>query len=387
MSGVKLPEGWDWPFRCTNCGRDYPGQGLPYRCPTCGGHYDLVGGLRYAPGSERGLARYSKSFPLPPDSKFYSLGEGNTPLVIEETDKGRVYMKCEHLNPTGSFKDRGTAVLISALKVAGVEEAVEDSSGNAGASFAAYAARAGIRARIFIPDYASGPKRAQIEAYGAELVPIVGPRSAATEAVLRAVDSGSVYASHAHLPHLAAGMATIAFELVEALGRAPGALVLPVGQGTLFLGAYLGFMSLIEAGVTESMPALIGVQAEACAPLWAVYEGGSARLDWVRERETMAEGIRILHPLRGDAVLRAVEETEGAIVVVEEAEIERGLAELARRGFLVEPTSAVIWPALEHLLPELPEPVVAVLTGSGFKSGPESWPVGVGHAASEHAAN
>jgi threonine synthase len=324
---------------------------------------------------------------LPPDSKLYSLGEGNTPLVVEEMDKGRVYLKCEHLNPTGSFKDRGTAVLVSALKAAGVEEAVEDSSGNAGASFAAYAARAGIRARIFVPDYASGPKRAQIEAYGAELVPIKGPRSAATEAALREVDSGSVYASHVYWPHIAAGMATVAFEIAAALGRAPGALVLPVGQGTILLGAYLGFKALIEAGVTENMPALIGVQAEACAPLWAVYEGGSARLDWVQERETLAEGIRILQPLRGDAILRAVEETEGAMVAVEEAEISSGQAELARRGFLVEPTSAVVWPVLEQMLPELQQPVVAVLTGSGFKSRPESWPVGVGRTASERAAS
>jgi threonine synthase len=313
----------------------------------------------------------------------YSLGEGRTPLVAEDVNERTVYLKCEHLNPTGSFKDRGTAVLISALKAVGVEEAVEDSSGNAGASFAAYAARAGIRARVFVPDYASGPKRAQIEAYGAELVPIVGPRSAATEAALRAVDAGSVYASHAHLPHIMAGMATIAFELAESLGKAPGAMVVPVGQGTLLLGAHLGFKALIEAGVTEDMPKFIGVQAQACAPLWAVYEGGSARLDWVQEGETLAEGIRILQPLRGDSVLRAIEDTEGAMVAVDETEIEHGLADLARRGFLVEPTSAVIWPALERLLPELPDPVVAVLTGSGFKSGPASWPVGIGHAASE----
>ncbi|MEE9216555.1 MAG: pyridoxal-phosphate dependent enzyme [Anaerolineales bacterium] len=381
-----LPEGWDWPFRCTNCGRDYPSRGLPYRCPTCGGHYDLVDGLRYEPGSERGFEHYSKSFPLPPGSKLYSLGEGNTPLVVEEMDQGRVYLKCEHLNPTGSFKDRGTAVLVSALKAVGVEEAVDDSSGNAGASFAAYAARTGIRARVFVPDYASGPKRAQIEAYGAELVPIVGTRSATTEAALRAVDGGSVYASHAHMPHIVAGMATLAFEIAEALGRAPGALVLPVGQGTLLLGAHLGFKALLEAGVTDSMPALIGVQAQACAPLWAAHESGSAQQDPVQEQATIAEGIRIPQPLRGQAVLRAVEETDGAIAAVEEAQIERGLAELARRGFLVEPTSAVIWPVLEQLLPELPEPVVAVLTGSGFKSGPESWPVGVAHGASQQAA-
>ncbi|MFQ5922809.1 MAG: pyridoxal-phosphate dependent enzyme [Anaerolineales bacterium] len=324
-----------------------------------------------------------ESFPLPPDTRLYTLGEGGTPLVAEELEQGRVYLKCEHLNPTGSFKDRGTMVLVSALKAVGVEQAVEDSSGNAGASFAAYAARAGISARVFVPDYASGPKRAQIEAYGAELVRILGQRSETTQAVLRAAENGSVYASHAYLPHIMTGMATTAFEIAEDLGRAPGAMILPVGQGTLLLGAYLGFKALLEAGVTESMPALIGVQAQACAPLWAVHMGGPARLDWVQEQETLAEGIRIVHPLRGDLVLRAVEETGGAFVAVEEAEIERGLSELAQRGFLIEPTSAVIWPALEKLRSELPEPVVAVLTGSGFKAAPASWPTGVGRSTSE----
>ena len=334
----------------------------------------MVGDLRYAPRSGRSLERYRTSFPLPPGSGLTSLGEGGTPLLEESLAERTVYLKCEHLNPTGSFKDRGTAVLVSALKAAGAEQAVEDSSGNAGASFAAYASRAGISARVYVPEYASGPKRSQIEAYGAELIPIVGSRSVTTEAALRAVAGGLVYASHAHMPHIAAGMATIAFEIAEALGRAPGTMVVPVGQGTLLLGAHLGFKALMKAGVTESVPALIGVQAQACAPLWAEYEGG---IDGLQEQETIAEGIRILQPLRGEAVLRAVDETGGTMLAVEEAEIERGLAELARRGFLVEPTSAVVWPALEHLLPELQDPVVTVLTGSGFKTGPESWPVGI----------
>ncbi len=387
MKGFNNPDGWAWPFRCSNCGRGYPSQGFLYRCPTCGGHFDLVDDLRYAPGSGRGLERYRTSFPLPPGTGLTSLGEGGTPLLEEILAERTVYLKCEHLNPTGSFKDRGTAVLVSALKAAGVEQAVEDSSGNAGASFAAYASRAGISARVYVPEYASGPKRSQIEAYGAELVPIAGSRSATTEAALRAVDGGLVYASHAHMPHIVAGMATIAFEIAEALGRAPGTMVVPVGQGTLLLGAYLGFKALMKAKVTESIPALIGVQAKACAPLWAEYEGDSVGIDGLQEQETIAEGIRILQPLRGEAVLRAVDETGGTIIAVEEAEIKRGLGELARRGFLVEPTSAVIWPVLEHSLPQLQDPVVAVLTGSGFKSGPESWPVGTSSGALERTKN
>ncbi len=361
-----------WPFGCASCGRPYPPAGLPFRCPHCGGIYAYQEPLRYDPISQEatsnGIERFRRAFPFAESAAFYSLGEGNTPLVEIEHAGRRVFIKSEHLNPTGSFKDRGSAVLVSALVGAGVREAVEDSSGNAGASFAAYAARAGIRARIYIPDYASGPKRLQIEAYGAEVVRILGPRSEASSAVQRAADAGLTYASHAYLPHGLAGMATLAFEIVEELGEAPGALILPVGQGTLLLGAHMGFDALLRAGRIDRRPQLIGVQAQACAPLWAVFTQGASGLGWVRERETIAEGIRILHPLRGDAILTAVEESGGRLLAVEEEEILTGRDRLAQQGFYVEPTSAVVWPALMSCVNELPDPVVLVLTGSGFKS-------------------
>lgn len=370
---MSLPDDWRWPLRCSNCRRAYPPKGLPYRCPHCGAHYDLDPPPVYAPLEQGRFGRYRRSFPLPEGAELFSLGEGDTPLVAQELNGRSVWLKCEQLNPTGSFKDRGTAVLISALAAAGVEQAIEDSSGNAGASFAAYAAAAGLRARVFVPDYAAGVKRAQIAAYGAELVRILGPRSETTRAALRAVEGGAVYASHAYLPHGLAGMATLAFELVEALGRAPGALVLPVGQGTLLLGAQLGFQALQQAGVIERQPRLIGVQAQACAPLWAVHVRGAAGLEWVREGETLAEGIRIHRPIRGDAALAAVESSQGAFLAVDEQQIQHGVTALAHRGFLVEPTSAVVWPALEMVLDQLVDPVVAVLTGSGFKAPREVW--------------
>lgn len=359
-------------FVCGNCSRPYPPDEIPYRCPHCGGAYEFAEPLQYAPsdheeGLPRGLGRYRKTFPLPDEAPLISLGEGRTPLVALEVRGRTVHFKCEHLNPTGSFKDRGTAVLVSALASSGVTEAVEDSSGNAGASFAAYAARAGIRARVFVPDYAAGPKRAQIEAYGAEVVRILGPRSAVTEAVLREAEAGVVYASHVYMPHGLAGIATLAFELYEQLGRAPGAILAPVGQGSLVIGAYLGFKALIEAGFVSDMPALVGVQARACAPIWAVYTAGAAGLEWMHEGETIAEGIRTYRPLRGDAVLQAVEESGGRMVALEEDPIRSGRDALARRGLYVEPTSAVVWPALLEHIDALEDPVVAVLTGSGFK--------------------
>lgn len=327
--------------------------------------------LEYAPTAlpgepSRGLTHYRHTFPLG-EAPFISLGEGGTPLSRLDVDGRTIFLKNEQLNPTGSFKDRGTAVLVSALAAEGVRQAVEDSSGNAGASFAAYASRAGWQAKVFVPDYAAGPKRRQIEAYGAEVVRVLGPRAAATEAALAEVEAGFVYASHAHLPHGLAGMATLAFELYEQLGQQPGAILLPVGQGTLLLGLQRGFQALMQAGRIGGMPMLVAVQAMACAPLWAVFTGGASRLQWVQERETLAEGIRILRPLRGDDVLAAIRDSGGQVVAVEEDEIKAGRRALARRGFFVEPTSAVVWPAYQQLAADLPDPIVLVLTGSGMK--------------------
>jgi len=365
-------QGWRPPFRCHGCQEPYPSLGFPYRCPRCGDIFDLgyealLPALADAQGGP-GMARYRRGLPLPPGAPLISLGEGETPLVPVDLEGRRLFLKNEQLNPTGSFKDRGSAVLVSALAAQGIKEAVEDSSGNAGASFAAYAARAGIQARIYVPDYASGPKRRQIEAYGARVIAVPGPRSAAAEAVMEAAEKGAIYASHAHLPHGLAGFATLAFELHRQLGGVPGSVIAPVGQGSLILGLALGFRALQEAGLAPSIPRLYGVQARACAPLWALHQYGAAGLQWVQEGETRAEGIRILRPLRGDQVLEAVEASGGEMVAVEEEDIAIGRDSLARMGFYVEPTSAVVWPALKALQDRLEDPVVVVLTGSGFKS-------------------
>ena len=366
-------DGWAWPFHCVICGETYPEDSLPYRCPECGGIYDFSSPLSYTPISSTGrdkapLERFLPSFPLPPGTSFQSIGEGNTPLIDMDVDGSQIFLKCEHLNPTGSFKDRGTAVLVSALSAVGVREAVEDSSGNAGASFAAYAARAGIQAKVFIPDYASGPKCRQIEAYGAEIVRVPGPRSAASEAVQKEAARGVVYASHAYLPHGLAGMATLAYELYEQLGTVPGSVIMPVGQGSLLLGVYRGFNAMLDAGVIVRIPQIVGVQALACAPLHARFTAGLEALEGVREGETIAEGIRIFRPHRADVIMDAVNASVGKIIAVDEGAIRSGYAALGRVGVFVEPTSAVVWPALLEALDALRRPVVAVLTGSGFKS-------------------
>lgn len=356
---------------CSNCQKPYPDVEVYFRCQNCGGTFDYTSHPVYDPKSVEtelpGTWRYRHTFGLTPGAPVISLGEGNTPLVWGEVEGQKVAFKLEYLNPTGSFKDRGSAVLISFLEARGVNEAVEDSSGNAGASFAAYAARAGLKGRVFVPASASGPKRAQISAYGAEIVAIPGPRSNAAEAVLHEVQRGTVYASHAYLPFGLVGYATVAYELVEQLGGVPGTVLAPVGHGSLLLGLGRGFVSLIRAGVIDQLPRLVGVQALACAPIWAISVYGHSGVSRVEEGETLAEGIRVRFPVRGEALLRMVEESQGTFLAVAEADIFPGRDQLARQGFYVEPTSAVVWQAMKNLAGKMPEPIAVVLTGTGLK--------------------
>jgi len=311
--------------------------------------------------------RYKASFGLPDNAPVLTLGEGDTPLVPANYAGLALWLKLESLNPSGSYKDRGSAVLLTQLAARGVREAVEDSSGNAGASFAAYAARAGIRARVFVPAVASGPKRNQIEAYGADLVSVPGPRSASAEAVLAEVRQGAVYASHAYLPFGLPGIATIAYEIVEQLGAAPGTVIAPVGHGGLFLGLAQGFLAMHQAGLVKAVPHLAGVQARACAPVWLGYTSGLDAMAGAEERQTAAEGVRVRQPARGEAVLSLVAQWNGQILAVEEADILPAYFELARMGFHIEPTSSLVWAALKQVLGKVPEPIVLILSGIGLK--------------------
>ena len=374
LAGPQVEEGMTKPdVFCTNCKTAFPQEGVPYRCPNCGGLFDYIGAFPFHAAevepSQPGIWRYRGTFQLPPDLKPVSLGEGNTPLIWVKSFKKRIAFKCEFTNPSGSFKDRGSAVIAAWLKWHGVTEAVEDSSGNAGASFAAYASRAGIKARILVPVSSSGPKRRQIEAYGAELVPISGSRSDVSEATKRIAESGTAYASHAYLPFNLPGYATIAYEIVEQLGEMPGTVVVPVGQGGLLLGLARGFNSLRVDNQLRVKPRMIGIQAHSCAPLWAFYTAGSKKPIPIKENFTIAEGVRVLDPLRKDAVIAAVVDSGGSMYVVEENEILPARDALGRLGFFVEPTSAIVWAAIVRLVETLPDPIVVILTGSGLKYG------------------
>ena len=341
-----------------------------------GGHYVNLapgGGLRRQDidASCYSVWRYAAALAVGAEHAV-TLGEGWTPIVPGQWDGAAVRFKLEFAMPTGSFKDRGTTVLVSYLKSRGVERVLEDSSGNAGASLSAYAAAAGMGCRILVPETASYPKIAQIAACGADVVTIRGSRQDVAEAALR--QSAEIfYASHNWQPFFVEGVKTLAYELWEQSGfRAPDNLVVPLGYGSNVLGAERGFDELVRAGEIGRMPRIFGVQAARCAPLAAAFRAGAERLVPTEIAPTIAEGIATPKPTRVAEVIRAVRDTGGAIVSVEENDIVEALRELARRGLYVEPTSAAAAAGLSRLLAagaiRPGDDTVLVLTGSGLKS-------------------
>lgn len=278
------------------------------------------------------------------------LGAGVTPVARLGAE---TWVKLDYEQPTGSFKDRGAATMVGLAVAARARSVVSDSSGNAGRSVAAHAAAAGLACSIYVP---AGTDRAKVEAmafYGAGVVEVAGGRSAAASAAQSAVGAGGDwYASHVHQPAFHHGVRTLAFELAAQLPDVSrAAVVVPAGNGTLVIGLWLGFSELVASGRLARVPALVGVQAAACAPLAGLGASGP----------TAATGIAIPSPPRGPQVGAALAASGGRVVTVSEQELADARDELAAAGFDVEPTGAAGWAGLRTLAS--PGPAVAVLTG------------------------
>jgi len=272
-------------------------------------------------------------------------------------------LKLEGFSPTGSFKDRGAATAITAARAAGAHTVVEDSSGNAGSAIAAYAAAAGLRARIFAPDDIVPAKARAIQVLGAELIKVSGPRSAVTEAAVAAARE-AYDAGHARDDAFLEGTKTIAYELFEELGEQLHDVITPVGQGTVLIGMAMGFADLVAAGRIERAPKLHGVQSEACAPL--VCGASIGRPAPVVRQASIADGIRIPEPTRAERSYAAVRYSGGRWIAVSEDAIERAWRQAAGAGLLMEPTSAAAIAGARVL--NLSAGAVVIITGSGLKA-------------------
>ena len=332
--------------------------------------------------TSEGMWTFFEFLPIEQHVTFY---EGFTPMV--DAPDWDAQFKLEYVFPTGSFKDRGASTTLSRAVELGVERVIEDSSGNAGASIATYAARAGLEADIYVPADVNQSKLMTIQRADARPVRIEGSREDVTAACLEAVEGRSSddpnegdapyqtgdgwYASHAWNPAFYAGTMTFAFEVAAQQGwTVPDAVVLPIGHGTLFLGAYRGFSLLNEAGIVDEMPRLLGAQAAGYAPIVAALGGDTT--DEEGEGTAIADGIRITEPARGTEILEAIDETDGDAIALGGDPIETALDRLHRNGFYVEPTCAVAPAALEQYredgVIDDSDDVVVPLTGSGLKT-------------------
>jgi threonine synthase len=359
---------------CPECGREEQLNPQQYCC-ACGSAFEPAQPHHFSVrSSETGLWRYIDMFMVDFDTPLTSMGNVCTPLLPAFLHGCQVHFKLEYLSPTGSFKDRGTALMINILAHQGVYHVIDDSSGNAGASVAAYAARAGMAVDIFVPSYASQVKQAQIAIYGAAIHPVPGPRSAAKQAALAAATGDAVLASHAYHPGFLAGQQSVAWEVYEQLGgKAPDWYVVPAGQGVHLLGAFLGFSLLKRLGRIKNIPRLIAVQPELLAPIKHALDRG---LDEVPPAEAQghsaAEGLAIVSPVRGKRILQAIRASNGDCLTVTEDQILAAQSRAAGMGFYVEPTSATAIAALDVVLrmARKEDIIVVPLTGSGLKGVP-----------------
>jgi len=355
---------------CQDCRTE--AQPLDWRCQQCGGILDWEELPTFIASLIRtedcSLWRYRDWLPI---RRQVSLGEGMTPLVQTEIDSVPIRAKLEYLNPTGSYKDRGTAALMNHIASHDVPEVIDDSSGNAGASLAAYASALGIQARIFVPAAGVESKKALIRAFGGTLVEVEGAQHAKTEACHEAAAT-TTYASHAWSPYFLLGQMTAGFEIWEQLGQqVPDIVVTPVGHGALFLGIARAFKCLRDAGLTDHLPKMVAVQSEAVDPVVQGYEQQATEPPTINESQrTVADGIMVNRPVRGVEILATLRETGGAAFRVRDDLTTTAQAALARRGLIAEPTSSTTVAALPQIIEKYgsDQTIVCGLTGNGLKN-------------------
>jgi threonine synthase len=361
-------------YRCSVCGKSQGFDTALARCP-CGGLFDIdragpAFSLELVDKDEWSIFRYRRLMPL--DNELWrgiSLGEGLSPVVRLDA---RTLVKMDYMMPTLSFKDRGAAALVWLCKTIGVRRVVQDSSGNAGNAVAAYCAKAGIACEIFVPEATSPKKIAMIRAHGADVTIVQGTRDQTADACRGKVErEGAYYASHVYNPFFYEGTKTYLYEVYEQRKALPENLVIPLGNGTLFLGVMKALDELRAAGAIAEYPRVYAVQSERCAPFKEAVDAGSRSLPAVTVGQTMAEGIAIGRPMRGEAILKLIYERGVRVITAKEERILAARDSLARSGIYVEHTSAANYAAYRELMegPEAPPGDTLIpMCGAGLKS-------------------
>jgi len=356
-------------------------------CPTCGhtllATYDLssLDGRSWWSGLEgrnASLWRYAELLPVRSTAEVVTLGEGFSPILSLADDPGapglRLLVKDDGGLPTGSFKARGMAVAVSRARELGLRSLYVPSAGNAGVALAAYAARAGLRARIYLPERTPSPMKEGCRAYGAEVVEVPGTlREVGAAAREREAASGAFDLSTLREPYRVEGKKTMGLEIVEQLGveHLPDAIVYPTGGGTGLVGMYKAFEELRTLGLLERVPRLYAVQPAGCAPVVRALRDGAARVEPWTDPRTVAPGLLVPAPFASERILEAVRGTRGGGTTVSDRAIVEAVRSLARRhGISASPEGAATYAALgplEHEGAIRPgETVLLYNTGSGL---------------------
>lgn len=304
----------------------------------------------------KGIWTYSDRLPKVPDAFKTSLGEGNTPLV--KLRDLNLFAKVESLNPTGSFKDRGTAFLVSKLRQEGCKAVIIDSSGNAAVSTSAYCAHAGIKHYAVMPRYSHMEKKVNVLWHRSTIVEAQDRESARIYARRLSKELGLRYIGFAVEEDAVPGFKTTAYELQEEF--LPDSIFIPVGGAGNLVGIGRAYLELQKNGEISRVPELHAVQSAACAPIAGEFT------DFVKEDSTLAEGVIVPHTERKDEAIKLIRATGGTGWVVRDEEILRTLSLLAENGIYASPTAAVAVAGAVRAKPR--GKAVCIVTDTGLKS-------------------
>lgn len=376
-------------LRCVLCGASFAPGEVEYTCPECGidGTLDVLYDYREASKTltpenlasrEGSLWRYEEILPIADRVHIPPLAVGWTPWygcprLAEEYDVGEVFVKDDGRNPTGSLKDRASAVGVARALSLGRKTVACASTGNAASSLSGFAAVSGLRSFIFVPEKAPAAKVAQLLVYGAEVVLVKGDYSDAFSLATAAIEKFGWYNRNCAInPYLVEGKKTCALEIAEQSGwNPPDRVFISVGDGCCISGLYKGFSDLKAMGLIGHIPRITGVQAEGARPLYDAWKDGASRVTF-GPADTVADSISVGAPRNWAKALRAVRESGGSIITVSDGEILAAIPELARKtGVFGEPAGAAAFAGFKRAAGEgmlkKDERIGVVVTGNGLK--------------------
>lgn len=365
-------------LECWDCGQTY--ETMRYRC-DCGGGLEVVLDLEAIAESidwptlkQRTFDhhRYREFYPIVETDHIISLSSGGTTLIPSTTvgpelGLDNLYFKFEGLNPTGSFKDRGTSVEVGKALDEGASDAVVASTGNMGASVAAYCARAGITAHIFVPADISGNKFTQMQRHGAEIHRVDGDYTAAAQKAREAAETSDWFLMGDYA-YRAEGEKSVGYEIMDETD--PDTIVTPVGNGTLLHGIHKGIEEMQTVGLVDTVPRMVGGQAKGCSTVADAFQHDLQTIPTVDEPDTIAGAIACGDPLDGKPALDAIRKTGGFADAVPDSALEDAVDEMAREGIYAEESCGA---ALATIMAnreafDSDETIVCVVTGHGLKT-------------------